>query len=85
MRQKQVDHSLASIISIALNLAYSKDKLYRTLDYWSRDMLNFDFLGKGLGIVSPPYFVYDVSRKSISCYILLTDQISLSDCLYFLI
>ena len=26
-------------------------------------MLNFDFLEKGLGIVSPPHFVYDVSRK----------------------
>ena len=26
-------------------------------------MLNSDFLGKGLGIVSPPYFVYDFSRK----------------------
>ena len=30
-------------------------------------MFNFDFLEKGLGIVSPPH------------YILLTDQISLSD------
>ena len=26
-------------------------------------MLNFDFLEKGLEIVSPPYFVYDFSRK----------------------
>ena len=26
-------------------------------------MLNFDFLEKGLGIVSLPYFVYDFSRK----------------------
>ena len=26
-------------------------------------MLNFDVLGKGLGIVSPPHFVYDFSRK----------------------
>ena len=26
-------------------------------------MLNFDFLEKGLGIVSPPNFVYDFSRK----------------------
>ena len=30
---------------------------------WSRDILNFQFLEKGLGIVSPPYFVYDFSRK----------------------
>ena len=26
-------------------------------------MLNFDFLDKGLGIVSPAYFVYDFSTK----------------------
>ena len=26
-------------------------------------MLNFNFLEKGLGLVSPPYFVYDFSRK----------------------
>ena len=50
-------------ISIALNLAYNKNKLCKTLDYGSRDMLNFDFLEKGLGIFSPPYFVYDFSRK----------------------
>ena len=47
-------------------------------------MFNFDFLEKGLGIVSPTHSVYDFSRKCLSCYILLTDQISLSDCLYFL-
>ena len=28
-----------------------------------RDMLNFDFSEKGLGKVSPPYFVYDFSTK----------------------
>ena len=37
-------------------------------------MLNFDFLDKGLGIVSAAHFVYDFSTK-YSCYILLTDQI----------
>ena len=26
-------------------------------------MLKFEFLGKGLGLVSLPYFVYDFSRK----------------------
>ena len=50
-------------ISIALNLAYNKNKLYKTLDYWSRDMLNFNFSEKGLGLVSPPHLVYDFSRK----------------------
>ena len=30
----------------------SKNKLHKALDYyWSRDMLNFDFLEKGLGII----------------------------------
>ena len=28
-----------------------------------RDMLNFDFLDKGLGIVSSAHFVYDFSKK----------------------
>ena len=27
-------------------------------------MLNFNFLEKGLGLASPPYFVYDFSRKT---------------------
>ena len=44
-------------------------------------MPNFDFLDKGLEIVFPARFVYDFSTK---CYILLTDQLSLPGCLYFL-
>ena len=28
-------------------------------------MLNFDFLENGVGIVSPPHFVYDFSRKML--------------------
>ena len=50
-------------ISIALNLAYSKNKQYKTSGYWFRDMLKFDFLEKSLGIVFPPHLVYDFSRK----------------------
>ena len=50
-------------ISIAHNLAYNINKLCKTLDYWSRDMLNFRFSQKGLGIVSPSHFVYDFSKK----------------------
>ena len=46
-------------------------------------MLSFDFLEKGLGIISPPYFVF-FQEKCLSFDILLTDQISLSDSLYFL-
>ena len=38
-------------------------------------MLNFNFLDKGLRIVSPAHFVYDFQQKYSSCYILLTDQI----------
>ena len=61
-----------------------KIKLYKTLDGWFKDMLNFDFLEKGLRLVFPPHFVYGFSRKKcFSCYILLTDQISLP-ALYFL-
>ena len=40
-------------------------------------MLNFDFLDKGLEIVSPAHFEYGFSKKCSSCYILLTDQILL--------
>ena len=48
---------------MAHNLQCNKIKLYKTLNYWSRDMLNFNFPEKGLGLVSPPHFVYDFSRK----------------------
>ena len=50
-------------ISIALNLAYNKNKLHETLDHWVKDMLSFNFSEKGLGLVSPPHFAYDISRK----------------------
>ena len=55
--------ALFQYISIVLNLGYSKNKLYRTLDNWSKVKLNFTFLEKGLGVVSLPYFVYGFSRK----------------------
>ena len=45
-------------------------------------MLNFSFSEKSLRLVSPPHFKDDFSRKCFSWYILLTDQYSLSDCLY---
>ena len=37
--------------------------MYKTLNYWYRDILNFDFLEKGLGIVSPLHSLYDFSTK----------------------
>ena len=53
MRYKQVVYSLVLIYfdnswHILINLAYNKSKLYKTLDYLSRDILNFDFLEMGL-------------------------------------
>ena len=36
---------------------------FKTLDYWSRDLLNSSFLEKGLGIVSAPHFVFDFLTK----------------------
>ena len=50
-------------ISIAFKLGYNRNRLFKTLHYWSRDMLNFGFLDKGLGIVSPALFVHDFSTK----------------------
>ena len=36
-------------ILIALNLIFNENKLWKTLDYWSRNMLKFDFFRKGSG------------------------------------
>ena len=36
-------------------------------------MLNLNLSEKGLGLVSPLHFVYDISRKIFLKYILLTD------------
>ena len=47
-------------------------------------MLNFYFLDKGLRIVSRAHFVYDFSTKMFLVLFLLTDQISLPGCLYFM-
>ena len=55
--------ALLQYILIALNLPHKKSKLYKTLYYWRRDMLNFIFLEKGLGLVSSPHFVSDFSIK----------------------
>ena len=58
---------------MALNLAYNKNKLYKTLDYWSRDMLNLSFSENCLELVSSSHFLYDFSRKM---FLMLADQIS---------
>ena len=38
---------------------------------------------RGLELVPLPHFLHDFKDKYLSCYIILTDQISLSDCFYF--
>ena len=43
-------------------------------------MLNLDFLDKGLGIVSPVYFVYDFSTKMF----LMSYSINPSKCIVWL-
>ena len=58
--------------------------LYRTLGYWFRDMLNFYFLEKSLGKFLHHILCIIFQGKCFSCYILLTDQMSLPDWFYFL-
>ena len=44
---------------------YNKNKFHKMSNPWSKDMFDFDFLEKDLGIVSPTHFVYDFLRKNI--------------------
>ena len=55
--------NIVSIYFDSPQLAIEQKKVYRTLGYWFRDMLNFDHLEKGLVIVTPPHFLNDFSRK----------------------
>ena len=68
-------------ILIVLDLPNNKNKIYKTLEHLPRDMLNF------------VYFVFNrvcehlcmiFQEKCFSSYTLLTNQISLPDCCYFL-
>ena len=47
-------------------------------------MLNFNFLDKGQGIVSPAHLVYDFSTKMFLMLYLLTDKISMPSYVYLL-
>ena len=69
-------------ISISLNLGYNKNKLHQTLGYGSRDIFNFDFPDKALGLVYPPHFVYDFSRIMF-LMLYSINWPNLSDYLYF--
>ena len=40
-----------------------KNKLYETLTYWWRHILNIDFMNASVAIVYPLHLVYDLSRK----------------------
>ena len=66
--------SLCSIYFDSFQLGI--DQMYKTLDYWSRDMLNTDLIEKDLEIMFPPLFCVIFQEKCFTCYILLTDQIS---------
>ena len=55
--------------------ACNKNKVYKMSGCGSRDMFSFDVLEKGVGLASPPNFVYDFSRKIFLMFILLTDEI----------
>ena len=70
-------------ISIALSLGYNKNKLYKTLNYWSRDMLNFNFPENRSRASFSTSFCVWFFKNNVSCYILLTDQFSMSDYFYF--
>ena len=65
--------SLVSIFFDSPQLG-NENKLHKTLEYRSRDMLNSDFLVQCLRIVSPPHFVFDFSKNMflmLYCYILI--------------
>ena len=44
---------------MALNLTYNEKKLHEILGYRSRDTLNFDILGKGMGIVLSFHVIHE--------------------------
>ena len=74
-KKKKWSAAYFQYILIALYLAYNKNKLCKILDCWSSDTLNVDFLD--LIILCMIFLMLN----SILCYILLTDQVSLFDCL----
>ena len=55
--------SLVLISSDSGKLGTQKKQIDNTIDYFSRDMSNFEFLGEGVGIGFPAHFEYYFSRK----------------------
>ena len=67
MRRKQVFRTLVLLYSNKPSLEHTaKNKLYSISERWSRDILNFDFLFKGLGLAFSPHFAYQLLRKIFS-------------------
>ena len=56
---------------IPLHLTYNKSKLYKPLDYWSGDMVNFHFVENGSGIVFDHILCTTFQEKCFSCNIIL--------------
>ena len=81
---RETSSSLVSIYFDNLKFAHNKNKLYKTWNYCSEDMLKFYFFENVLEIVPPPHLMHHFCRKIFLMFYLLTDQISLSDCLYFM-
>ena len=53
--------SVSTLVIMHFGSSQQRHKI--KINCWSRNLLNFDFLGKGMGLVSPPHLMYDVSRK----------------------
>ena len=55
--------ALVSIYFDSPQFSMQKNRLYKTLDYWFRDVHNFNISGKALGLVSLSYFVNDFKEN----------------------
>ena len=85
---------------VIMHFGSSRQRHKIKINCWSRNLLNFDFLGKGMGLVSPPHLMYDVSRKMfpvfpgwgrafssllVTCYFLLVTRYFLLVTRYYLL
>ena len=70
-----------SIYFYSHQLGHTIKILQKCSGCWSRDRINFNFLEKDQGLVSPPNLYMIFQEKCFSYYILLAKQISLSDCI----
>ena len=82
---KPMVYSLFPISLDSPRFSIQLNKLYKTLIYWSRDTLNFEFFRKMCpNNFSTTFLSMIFQEKYCPYHILLTDKISLSDCLYLL-